>query len=179
MTKQQLKQLIKEVISELKLKEDVVTDINNVASGLKFQPVTKKKIVYKYVENGVPGSMPPMTYTKSTTKQTVVTTTSDGKETQNVAEPEDIIMSGPSKENYVVKASKFPKLYVGNVGGNVHPEQSPRQVALYGGEQFKFKAPWGEDMIIKPGDYLVKDPSGNGYYRIAKSEFEQTYNSLK
>jgi hypothetical protein len=161
---------------KLKLNESV--DINQTASTLQFKPVTKQKLVYKYVENGKPGSMSPMTYTKSTVQQPVVTTTTDGKETQNTAEVGDIIMSGATGENYVVKAAKLPKLYTGNVGSDIYPEQSPRQVALYSGEPVTFKAPWGEDMVIKPGDYLVKDPANTGYYRIAKVEFEKTYNKL-
>jgi len=161
---------------KLKLNENV--DINQVASTLEFKPVTKQKLVYKYVENGKPGSMAPMTYTKSTVQQPVVTTTADGKETQNTAEVGDIIMSGATGENYVIKAAKLPKLYNGTVGKDIYPEQSPRQVALYSGEPVTFKAPWGEDMVIKPGDYLVKDPANNGYYRIAKVEFEKTYNKL-
>jgi len=88
------------------------------------------------------------------------------------------VFSGATGENYVIKAAKLPKLYHGNVGGDIYPEQSPRQVALYTGEPVTFKAPWGEDMIIKPGDYLVKDPANTGYYRIAKVEFEKTYNPL-
>lgn len=161
---------------KLKLNENV--DINQVASTLEFKPVTKQKLVYKYVEDGKPGSMAPMTYTKSTVQQPVVTVTTDGKETQNTAEVGDIIFSGVTGENYVVKAAKLPKLYNGNVGADIYPEQSPRQVALYSGEPVIFKAPWGEDMVIKPGDYLVKDPANTGYYRIAKVEFEKTYNPL-
>jgi len=161
---------------KLNLNENV--DINQVASTLQFKPVTKQKLVYKYVENGKPGSMSPMTYTKSTVQQPVVTTTTDGKETQNTADVGDIIMSGATGENYVVKVAKLPKLYTGNVGSDIYPEQSPRQVALYSGEPVTFKAPWGEDMVIKPGDYLVKDPANTGYYRIAKVEFEKTYNKL-
>ena len=138
---------------KLNLNENI--DINQVASTLEFKPVTKQKLVYKYVEDGNPGSMAPMTYTKSKGKQNVVTTTTDGKETQNVAEDGDIIMSGATGENYVIKGAKFSKLYHGNIGGDVYPEQSPRQVALYTGGETKFKAPWGEDMVIKPGDYLV------------------------
>ena len=161
---------------KLNLNENI--DINQVASTLEFKPVTKQKLVYKYVEDGNPGSMAPMTYTKSKGKQNVVTTTTDGKETQNVAEDGDIIMSGATGENYVIKGAKFSKLYHGNIGGDVYPEQSPRQVALYTGGETKFKAPWGEDMVIKPGDYLVKDPANTGYYRIAKVEFEKTYNKL-
>jgi hypothetical protein len=85
-------------------------------------------------------------------------------------------MSGPSRENYVVKAAKFPKLYQGTMGGPVIPEQGPRMVALYTGQQsVTFTAPWGESMVLKPGDYLVKDGDA-GYYRIAKAEYEQTYN---
>jgi hypothetical protein len=159
-------------------KEKSGVDINKIAANLEFKPVTKQKLVYKYVEDGKPSSMPPMTYTKSTTKQPVETITTDGKETQNTAEVGDIIFSGATGENYVIKSAKLPKLYTGNVGSDIYPEQTPRQVALYTGEPVKFKAPWDEDMIIKSGDYLVKDPVNTGYYRIAKVEFEKTYNSI-
>jgi len=151
-------------------------DISQVASQLKFLPTRKQPKQYKFVKDGVPGRMPAMTYTVSAQEQPVVTITSDGKETQNVALPNDIIMSGPSKENYVVKGVKFPKLYDGTIGGVVIPEQGPRLVALYTGQQpITFTAPWGESMIMKPGDYLVKDGDA-GYYRVAKAEYEQTYN---
>lgn len=151
-------------------------DITQVASNLEFLPTKKQPKQYKFVKNGVPGQMPSMTYTVATKEQPVVTVTSDGKETQNVAMEGDIIMSGPSKENYVVKAAKFPKLYQGEVGQTVMPEQSPRMVAAYNGnQQVTFTAPWGESMVLKPGDYLVKD-GDQGYYRIAKLEYEQTYN---
>jgi hypothetical protein len=151
-------------------------DINQVAGQMKFLPTTKQAKQYKFVKDGVPGQMLPMTYTVATQQQPVVTVTSDGKETQNIAATNDIIMSGPSKENYVVKAAKFPKLYQGTLGGTVVPEQSPRLVALYTGKTpVTFTAPWGESMILKPGDYLVKDGDA-GYYRVAKIEYKQTYN---
>ena len=155
--------------------DESADDINQIASQLKFLPTTKQPKQYKFIKNGTPGRMPAMTYTVSTQEQPVVTITSDGKETQNVAASDDIIMSGPSKENYVIKSSKFPKLYQGNVGGTVIPEQGPRLVALYTGKKpITFMASWGESMVLKPGDYLVKD--GDNYYRIAKVEYEQTYN---
>lgn len=157
------------------LNENAV-DITQIASQLKFLPTKKQAKQYKFVSDGVPGKMPPMTYTVTSQEQPVVTVTSDGKETQNVAAPNDIIMSGPSRENYVVKAAKFPKLYQGELGQTVVPEQGPRMVALYTGQQpVTFTAPWGESMVLKPGDYLVKDGDA-GYYRIAKHEYEQTYN---
>ena len=153
-----------------------MADIQQIASQMKFLPTHKQAKQYKYVEGGQPGSMPAMTYTVAQEQMPVVTITSDGKETQNVAEPNDIIMSGPSKENYVVKSAKFPKLYQGKIGSVVFPEQSPRLVALYTGQQpIQFTAPWDEAMVLKPGDYLVKDGDA-GYYRIAKAESEQTYN---
>lgn len=151
-------------------------DIDQIASQLKFLPTTKINRLYQFVKDGVPGRMPKWSYTISTTQQPVVTITSDGKETQNVADVNDIIMSGPSGENYVVKAAKFPKLYQGELGKPIMPEQSPRLVALYSGQQpVMFTAPWGESMVLKPGDYLVKD-GDQGYYRIAKAEYEKTYN---
>jgi hypothetical protein len=160
----------------LNIISEQVVDIDQVASQLTFLPTKKQAKQYKFVNNGEPGSMPAMTYTIATTEIPVVTYTSDGKETQNVAQPDDIIMSGPSKENYVVKAAKFPKLYQGQIGKTVVPEQSPRMVALYSGnEVVNFVAPWGENMVLKPGDYVVKD-GDQGYYRIAKAEYEQTYN---
>lgn len=151
-------------------------DINQIASQLKFLPTKKQPKQYKFVKDGMPGKMPAMTYTVSNQQQPVVTITADGKETQNVAAQGDIIMSGPSRENYVIKGAKFPKLYQGEIGQNVIPEQSPRMVALYTEKDpVMFTAPWGESMVLKPGDYLVKD-GDSGYYRIAKIEYEQTYN---
>ena len=151
-------------------------DINSIASQLRFLPTTKQAKRYRFVANGQPGQMPAMSYTVSQQEQPVITVTADGKETQNVAGVNDIIMSGPSRENYVVKAAKFPKLYQGQVGQTVIPEQSPRQVAQYRGrDTVTFTAPWGENMVLKPGDYLVRD-GDQGYYRIAQAEYGQTYN---
>ena len=122
--------------------------------------------------------MKPFTYTKATTQQQVKTITADGLETTNTAEVGDIIFSGPSGENYVVAQAKLPKLYTGEVGGVIRPEQSARTVARYSGEPISFKSSFGQDMPLKPGDYLVKDANSPGYYRIAKKEYEKTYNAL-
>jgi hypothetical protein len=151
-----------------------LVDIEQIASGLQFMPTSKKKLVYNYVRSQ--DRMPPMSYAVANQQMPVVTTTADGRETHNVAEPGDLVMSGSSGEQYVIKAAKFPKLYVGQLGGPIHPDQSPRQVAVYtGGRPINFTAPWGEAMVLKPGDYLVKEAEGK-YYRIAKLEYEMTYN---
>ena len=155
------------------MRESVV-EIESVAASMEFLPTTKKKLSYRFVEDL--SSMPPMSYAVARERTPVTTVTADGRETQNVAEPDDVVMSGPSGERYVVKAAKFGKLYVGNVGGVVYPEQSPRNVARYTGkEEIVFTAPWGEQMPLKPGDYLVKESEGK-YYRIARAEYEMTYN---
>lgn len=160
------------IISEDAYLEQV--DINQVANGLQFQPTSKKKLMYQPAQDI--NNMPAMSYIVAQEQMPVATITSDGKETQNTAEPNDIIISGPSKEKYVIKAAKFPKLYVGQIGGPIHPEQGPRNVAVYtGADIVNFTAPWGENMVLKPGDYLVKEADGK-YYRIAKKEYEMTYN---
>lgn len=151
--------------------------LESILPTLKFMQTTKQPKKYTYVDSVE--NMPPMSYAVAKQQQPVVTYTADGKETQNVAEPQDIIMSGPSKEQYVVKADKFPKLYTGEIGNEVIPEQSPRTVARVDSieQPVTFKAPWGEDMILKKGDYLVKD-GDQGYYRIAQKEYDATYNSI-
>jgi hypothetical protein len=154
-------------------------DIKSVTDKLEFTPVTKKALPYKphgeIADSSALEGMEPMTFATATSEMKVVTITADGKETENTAVPGDIIMSGPSGEKYVVKSAKFEKLYTKQEDGTVIPEQSPRQVARYDGtDEVTFTAPWGEQMVLKPGDYLVKD--GEGYYRIAKKEYEITYN---
>lgn len=160
----------------LDILSETPVDINSIAAKLQFLPATKLPKKYQFVDGGEPGQLPAMSYTVAQVETPVVTITSDGKETENVAAPGDIIVSGPSQENYVLKAAKFSKLYQGQIGQTVVPEQHPRMVAVYNGQQtVTFTAPWGESMVLKPGDYLVKD-GDDGYYRIAKYEFEQTYN---
>ena len=130
-------------------------DINQIANQMQFLPTSKKKLMYQFAQDI--NNMQPMTYGVAQQQMPVVTMTSDGKETQNTAESNDIIMSGPSGEKYVIKSAKFPKLYVGQIGGPVHPEQGPRNVSVYTGQvPVNFTASWGENMVLKPGDYLVK-----------------------
>jgi len=167
--------LLEQAYRRVYLKEN----LEQILPGLNFQQVTKKALKYQPFD-GSQEQMPAMSYMVVKEPQEVVTITADGKETQNKAESGDVIISGPSKEKYAIKASKFPKLYSGKLGEVITPEQSPRLVAQVNNIQqpITFKAPWGEDMILKPGDYLVKD-GDQGYYRIAKKEYEQTYNPIK
>jgi len=150
-------------------------NIKEIASKLEFKETTKLPKEYKFVSDI--SDLIPFSYTVAKEPVKIDTITSDGKETTNEAKKDDVIISGPSDERYVLKENKFSQKYEGKIGETVIPEQSKRQVAVYTGkESVSFKAPWGEEMILKPNDYLVKD--GNDYYRIAKKEFEQTYKPI-
>lgn len=168
-------QFLEEAYMSIYLKES--TTLEEVLPSLQWKQTTKQPKKYSPVDSTE--DMPPMTYAVAKQEQQIITHTADGKETQNVAAPNDVVMSGPSSEQYVVKAAKFPKLYTGKIGEVVVPEQSPRTVARVDSieDPITFKAPWGEDMILKKGDYLVKD-GDQGYYRIARHEYEQTYNEI-
>lgn len=150
-------------------------ELKELVLKLNFKPTTKKKLKYKPFIVGVNGKMPSLTYSIASDEQEVITYTSDGEETRNTAYIGDYIFSGINNEQYVLKAEKVAKLYTPFEDGLI-PERSPRRVAQVTVlvEPIYFKAPWGEDMILKQGDYLVKD--GNDYYRIAKAEYELTYN---
>lgn len=103
-------------------------------------------------------------------------------ETSTTANKGDVIIVGPYKEAYTMKMRKFLQLY--DIQRNIAiPKPLPRNVAHVSKKIFQslgikkpisFKAPWGEKMIIEPGDYLVKEKEGS-YYRIEKNAFKRTY----
>ena len=104
------------------------------------------------------------------------------KETVNTATKGDVVITGTRGEQYVVKPRKFLELY-NVIDGVATPRPSPRLVARVskaaletaaGGTSISFKAPWGEDMLLRAGDYLVKDGT-SGYYRIEARAFRDTY----
>lgn len=118
-----------------------------------------------------------MSYTVVEKERVVVTVTADGVGTKSTALPGDAIMSGPSGELYVVWSGKFTTLYEGTPGSTVVPDQSPRRVTRYtGGRPCGLHGPVGEGRVVKPGDYRVAD--GDGFYRIAREEYEKTYDPL-
>lgn len=155
---------------------------HSVLSSLSYRPVRKKQLPYVFFDLNKRdmNAMPALSYGVNPENNVkIMTVLPDGKETENIAMKGDIIMSGVSREKYVVKAAKFSKLYTGSIGSTVNPEQTPRMVARYtDSKSITFKAPWGEDMIVKQGDYIVSEADGNGYYRIAKAEFERTYERI-
>lgn len=164
--------------------EEQEADIFHVVQDMAFQDTTKKPICYtkhsdieeeEHLEN-----MPEFTYAVNTIPNfKVETITADGKETGNIANANDIIVSGPSKEKYVLAKEKFDTFYLpveNGPPGTVIPDQKVRKVAQYEGQQsVTFVAPWGEETVLNPGDYLVKS-GNNDFYRIGKVEYDLTYN---
>ena len=151
-----------------------------VLMSLRYHATRKKPLVYSFVPE-YSDAMRPLTYTVAREPMEVETVLPDGKETKNRAAVGDIVMCGISREKYVIRREKFPSLYTGTVGERVTVAQQSREVARYTGKDtLHFKAPWGEDMVVKTGDYVVKDGGGGGggHYRIAKSEFERTYEPI-
>jgi hypothetical protein len=154
-----------------------MTNTDTILADLKFKPTRKKQLSYRFWDLRIRPfvDMPRMSYAVNRVEGLRIETIIGGRtETVNIARKDDFIVCGPLGEKYVIKAEKFPRLYIGNVGGIVKPEQSDRLVAKYDGKQdITFNAPWGEKMLAKPGDWIVKD--GQGYYRIARVAFDATY----
>jgi len=116
-----------------------------------------------------------VTFKVAMEEQNIITITSDGKETRNVAHPGDYIITNPGGEQYVVKPTKFPSRYE-IVEENLATCKGSCWGIEYEGDQFEFEAPWGEAMVCKNGDMLVSpDAELTEVYRIARKEFEETY----
>lgn len=161
-------------------KQYIRESTSDTFGSLNYSKTSKKELEYSFSDST--DEMSRMSYAVAKEPMEIETILPDGKETKNKAEPGDIIISGISGEKYVVKAKKFASLYNGKIGEKVKVAPNPREVAKFTGkDEITFKAPWGENMVAKPGDYIVKDVQSDGsvgYYRIAKSEFEKTYNSI-
>lgn len=124
----------------------------------------------------------------------VITTTSDGFETQNTAEKGDWLVENQTSahERYLIKAETFEKKYtlmdsLGNGWGCYRPkgeilalEVSVSDLEKFGKiDSLEFQAPWKESIIVKPGDFLVIPLDNLEIYRIAKKEFGETYEEIK
>ena len=97
-------------------------------------------------------------------------------ETVNTVQPGDFIKIGPLGEIYVIPEKKFDKLYEMKDGQYV-PTKSPRTVTVWTGEPSEIVAPWGETMIVNPGDIIVQESKEEDkYYRVAREAFDKEYN---
>lgn len=126
--------------------------------------------------------------------ETITSITSDGTETVNQTESGDFIVMNltKAKEMYVVKPDAFQKRYEYEreaedgfsefhpIGKVVAIEMTVDFLKSQGLEdEFKFIAPWGEEIIVKKNDFLVSPPDFSQVYRIARTEFYETYGEEK
>ena len=117
----------------------------------------------------------------------VVTTVIYGeRETVNTAAAGDYVVRGIKGELYIIKPETLTKRYGGPLtapdkdGFRRYPAKGDFYGFRYEGEPFKFVAPWKEDMIVKPGDYIGTNAMGsNEYYRVEQSAFAATYAEAK
>lgn len=123
----------------------------------------------------------------------IITKTSDGFETKNLAKAGDMLVENQtsSLEQYLVKEDTFSKKYeieqslekgwatYKPIGEILAYRVSNVDFEFLGVlDILEFEAPWGESTVVKPGDYLVIPPEKNEIYRIAQKEFGETYKQV-
>jgi hypothetical protein len=150
---------------------------------LTFGTACKKQI--RYVLKPSLGELTPRSYAVAAQETPVATVLGGKTETRNTALAGDFVLCGPDGEQYVVAPAKVVALY--NLSETVLvPRKLPRRVARVSRAHFErhglskttvsavFVAPWGEQMLLQPGDYVVQDGT-KGHYRIAAASFRKTY----
>jgi hypothetical protein len=116
----------------------------------------------------------------------------EGKETESPpAQSGDMVVRNrcpeTGSEQILVSAAKFAERYEGPIGSAVagwRPYR-PRGIEMEYfvvrpvDGTFTFTAPWGEPMVARPGDAIVRDPRDPAdTYRIAAAAFACTYEIL-
>jgi hypothetical protein len=130
-------------------------------------------------------------FRKAAEGETVLTVVSGKLETMKVAGIGDIVLRnievGSSAETYIVQHETFLKRYdvasaqiavVDGVEWGFANAKGVIQAAEYtGGDEIRFEAPWGEEMILQKGDFLANPVGGQpeDIYRIERATFDQTY----
>jgi len=113
---------------------------------------------------------------QATIETPITTVLTDGHvETTNTARVGDYIVTNPSGEQYVIGEEKFRSKYeaVEGQAGRYRAKGAPIR-AIQIDSDVSFKAPWGEDMHMRSGDFIVD--AGNGdRYGIGQKEFNETY----
>jgi hypothetical protein len=111
-------------------------------------------------------------------KELIVTFTRDGKETECITIPGDIIVRNIGGEEYVIKPEQLARRYI-SLDNVVDGWTEYRSIGFingieHKGDTFYFIASWDEQMVVKNGD-IIANNGDNSVYRIACSEFEETY----
>jgi hypothetical protein len=117
----------------------------------------------------------------------------EGEETRSPpAQPGDMVVRNrcpaTGNEEILVSAAKFAERYNGPIGAAEAGWQPyrPRGIEMRyfvvrdADGTFTFTAPWGEPMVARPGDAIVRNPADPAdTYRIAAAAFACTYEILE
>ena len=118
----------------------------------------------------------------------------EGKETQSPpAQRGDMVVRnrcpGTGNEEILVSSAKFAERYEGPIGPMDAAGWEPYRprgikmryfVVRETDGTFTFTAPWGEPMVARPGDAVVRNPDDpTDTYRIAAAAFSCTYEILQ
>ncbi|HMR32889.1 MAG TPA: hypothetical protein PKA13_16410 [Geminicoccaceae bacterium] len=118
----------------------------------------------------------------------------EGKETQSKpAEAGDVVVRNrcpeTGNEEYLVAATRMGQRYEGPLGDADAQGWQPyrpkgvemRYFVVSDAEgSFSFEAPWGEDMVARPGDAIVRNPADpKDTYRVQGQSFACTYEIVK
>jgi hypothetical protein len=131
---------------------------------------------------------------KAVPGEKIETFTSDGKETENTAGENDMVVKNiktGAQEEYILNTKKFQARYVlvekKSDGWDVYKptgkvnaiEFNKDNCPIYDKDEDLFiTATWNETMPIKLGDFVCT-PDGEEIYRIARKEFFETYKKKK
>jgi hypothetical protein len=119
----------------------------------------------------------------------IVSVTSSGEETRNTASEGDYVVKNLTRaeELYIVRGPAFRERYELESSLDEWSRYRPlgRVIALEVGDalvfelgvanKFWIQAPWNEPQVTEVGDFLVCPPNATEIYRIARTEFEETY----
>lgn len=103
----------------------------------------------------------------------IVTKEGEMEETKNVAGKGDMIAKNPGGEEYIIRAQKFPKLYELLPDGTYKAKGVVK--AIQTDKDVVFMSPWGEEMKILSGGYLVESVLDGNRYGIEEEAFKNTY----
>jgi hypothetical protein len=119
----------------------------------------------------------------------VLTIVSGKLETIKTAQPGEVVLRnielGSSAEMYIIGGESFEKRYtplekkhyVDQIEWRMAEAKGEAVAFPYDGDIIAFQAPWGEEMVCYPGDYIASPVGGKetDVYRIERETFEQTY----
>lgn len=108
------------------------------------------------------------------------TIASDGtKETNNFVTRNHTVLNnvGNADNRWAVENGTFKKKYQPSEEGNGVYKPAGKPMRAYPvNEPISFTAPWGEEMNVDQGGYILQDPdNANDTYGISKKDFDNTY----